>query len=73
MLCVNSSYFIKNQDWKYAEGKHIGDWLGTNNFQIDDKIIETHRGKAKIIFCTGKTLYIEDVFTSQRGQYVIKN
>ena len=69
----NSSLFIEKQDWKYAEGNHIGDWLSKNSFQIKDGIIETSQGKAKIVFCYGKELIIENLKTKERGFYINKS
>ena len=70
---TNSSFYIKNQEWKYAEGTHIGDWLGKNNFEIKDGIIYSNRGKAKIVFSLGRNLIIENIDTQERGFYVNKS
>ena len=55
-IYLNSSFFIENQEWKYSEGTHIGDWLGKNEFEIKDGIIYTNKGNAKIIFSSVKIL-----------------
>jgi len=73
VLYVNSSYYIENQDWKYADGTHIGDWLGKSNFEIKGRIIYTSNGNAKIIFSFGKNLIIENTETQVRGYYVNKS
>ena len=69
----NSSFFIEKQDWKYAEGTHIGDWLAKNSFEINNGIIETNQGKAKVVFCYGKKLIIENLETKEKGFYVNKS
>jgi hypothetical protein len=70
---INSSSFMEKQDWKYAEGTHIGDWLAKNSFEINNRIIETNQGKAKVIFCYGKTLIIENLETKEKGFYTNKS
>ncbi|MFD2564668.1 hypothetical protein [Aquimarina rubra] len=70
---TNSSYYIENQEWKYAEGTHIGDWLGKNNFEIKDGIIYSNGAKAKIVFSIGRNLIIENIETQERGFYVNKS
>lgn len=72
-FCSNSSSFIEKQDWKYAEGIHIGDYLTKNSFEINNRIIETNQGKAKVIFCDGKELIIEKIKTKERGVYINKS
>lgn len=72
-IYLNSSFFIETQEWKYTEGTHIGDWLGKNEFEIKDGIIYTHTGNAKIVFCLGKNLIIENTKTQVRGYYANKN
>ncbi|CAM3999123.1 MULTISPECIES: hypothetical protein [Flavobacterium] len=72
-IYLNSESFIENQDWKYAEGTHIGDWLAKNAFKVSDRIIETNQGKAKIIFCYGKKLIIENLATKEKGFYINKS
>ena len=69
----NSSSFIEKQDWKYAEGAHIGDWLAKNSFEINNGIIETNQGKAKVVFCCGKKLIIKNLETKEKGFYVNKS
>jgi hypothetical protein len=70
---VNSSSYIKNQDWKYSEGTHIGDWLDENNIEINNRIIKSHQGRAKIVFSFGINLVIEDIETKKKGFYVNKS
>lgn len=70
---INSSSFIEKQNWKYATGTHIGDWLSKNSFKIDNSVIETHQGAAKIIFSYGKELIIQDINTKDKGFYINKN
>ncbi len=72
-LYINSSSYIKKQDWKYAEGIYIGDWLSKNSFRINDREIETNQGKARIVFCYGKKLIIENLETKEKGVYINKN
>tara|TARA_R110001606_G_scaffold60528_1_gene142588 strand:+ start:214 stop:495 length:282 start_codon:yes stop_codon:yes gene_type:complete len=72
-LYLNSSSFIEKQDWKYTEGNHIGDWLAKNSFEIDNGIIQTNQGKAKVIFCYGKELIIENLETKEKGFYTNKS
>ncbi len=69
----NSSSFIEKQDWKYAGGTHLGDWLAKNSFEINNRIIETNQGKAKVIFCYGKKLIIENLETKEKGFYINKS
>lgn len=69
----NSSLFIEKQDWKYSEGTHIEDWLENNSFKMDNRIIATNQGKAKVIFCYGKELIIENIETKEEGFYINKN
>ncbi|WP_204347089.1 hypothetical protein [Psychroserpens algicola] len=69
----NSSAYIEKQDWKYTEGNHIGDWLSKNSFKVNSGIIETNQGKAKVIFCYGKELIIENLETKEKGFYVNKS
>jgi hypothetical protein len=70
---LNSSSFIEKQDWKYTEGNHIGDWLAKNSFEVNNRIIETKQGKAKVIFCYGKELIIENLETKEKGFYTNKS
>jgi hypothetical protein len=72
-IYFNSDSFIEKQDWKYSEGTHIGDWLGKNQFEINDGIIYTNSGNAKVIFSFGKKLIIENTKTQVRGYYVNKS
>lgn len=73
ILCINSSYYIEKQTWKYSDGVHIGDWLGESNFKIQDGIIYGNSGKAKIVFCFGFKLVIKNIVTGEKGFYVNKN
>lgn len=70
---TNTSFYIENQNWKYAEGAYIGDWLGKNNFEIKDKIIYVNGEKARIVFSIGQGLIIENIDTQERGFYVNKS
>jgi hypothetical protein len=72
-LYINSSFFIERQEWKYANGTHIGDWLGKNSFQINSGVIHTNKGKAKIVFSFGTKLIIENIETKERGYYINKS
>ena len=72
-IYFNSSGYIRNQDWKYAEGSHIGDWLNKSNFSSADGLIYANRGTAKVILCLGKTLIIENTKTKKRGFYKNKS
>jgi len=72
-LYTNSSNFIENQEWKYADGNHIGDWLLKNSFKINNGIIETNQGRAKIIFCYGTEMIIENIESKEKGFYIKKN
>ncbi|MCK8482258.1 hypothetical protein [Psychroserpens algicola] len=72
-LYINSSFYIENQDWKHGEGTHIGDWLGKNSFIVNDGIIQTDIGKAKIIFSYGRKLIIESLDSKERGLYFNKS
>ncbi|WP_341215221.1 hypothetical protein [uncultured Wocania sp.] len=69
---INSSSFIENQEWKYIDGAHIGDWLTKTNFDIEDRIIHSYHGKAKIVFSFGFRLIIRDIRTNQTGFYTNK-
>jgi hypothetical protein len=55
------------------DGTHIGDWLGKNEFKVNDRIIYTNAGKAKIVFSYGRSLIIENTKTQERGYYVNKS
>ena len=70
---VNSSYYIKSQNWKYSDGNYIGDWLAKNSLKIEDRIINAHKGKAKIVFCFMGRLTIENIETGERGTYINKS
>lgn len=70
---VNSAYYIKNQDWKYGQGTHIGDWLVQNKFEIENRTIISNRGTARIIFSYGRKLIIENIKTKERGMYFNKS
>jgi len=71
-LYTNSSIYIENQEWKYVEGTHIGDWLGKGNVQMKDRFIYSGGLKAKVIFTIGPDLIIENIETLERGIYVNK-
>ena len=72
MLYVNSSFYITNQQWKYSNGTWIGDWLSKDNLKMENRIIITKQGKAKIVYCFMGELIIENVQTRKRGVYLIK-
>jgi hypothetical protein len=72
-LYINSSYYIKSQNWKYSDGNYIGDWLAKNSLKIEDRIIYAHKGKAKIVFCFMGRLTIENFETGERGTYINKS
>ncbi len=69
---ANSYFFIGNQQWKYSEGVHIGDWLDKTNSEIKDRIIYSYQGKAKILFSLGFDLIIRDLDTNKTGFYTNK-
>jgi hypothetical protein len=70
---LNSPFFIERQSWKYAGGIYVGDWLAKNTFDINNGIIETTQGKAKVVFCYGKELVLEDLETGEKGHYINKD
>lgn len=72
MLYVNSSFYITNQQWKYSNGTCIGDWLSKDNLKMENRIIITKQGKAKIVYFFMGELIIENVQTRKRGVYLIK-
>jgi hypothetical protein len=72
-IYFNSDNYIKNQEWKYADGAHIGDWLNKTSLTIKDGMIYTSGGKAKILFCYGKGLIIKNSDTGQNGTYINKS
>jgi len=72
LLNFNSKSYIQNQKWKYTDGTHIGDWLNQNNSEINNRIIKGNNGEAKIIFCFGSKLIIENIENGERGYYVNK-
>lgn len=72
LLRFNSIHYIQNQDWKYADGTYIGDWLNHNNIEINDKIIKGNNGEAKIVFCFGYKLIIKNIENGETGYYVNK-
>lgn len=69
-IYFNSSFFIKNQQWKYKDGYHIGDWVKFSNESIDGRTIyKNNKPHIKILFCYGKTLIIKDIATGEKGYY----
>jgi len=72
-LHFNSTNYIRNQEWKYADGTHIGDWLNKSNIEINNRIIKGYNGEAKIIFCFGNKLVVENIENCEKGYYVNKN
>lgn len=70
ILYFNSSYYIENQKWKYSNGTHIGDWLDEGNIKVEDGIVYGSNGKAKVVFCFGFKLIINDIKTGQEGIYI---
>jgi hypothetical protein len=72
IIWINSSSFIENQEWKYSEGAHIGDWLSKSNIEIKDRMIYSYQGKAKIVFSFGSDLIIRDLKTNKTGFYTNK-
>lgn len=73
MTYFNTNHYISNQDWKYADGFTIGDWLSKNTFAINERVIHSNRGKAKIIFCFGFLLIVNDIETKEKGYYSNKS
>ncbi len=73
ILYVNSASFIENQKWKYSNGTHIGDWLDEGNLKIQDGIVYGNSGKAKVVFCYGFRLVIENIETGEKGVYENKS
>ena len=73
LLRFNSTHYIRSQEWKYADGTYIGDWLNHNNIEINDKIITGNNAKAKIVFCFGNKLIIKSIENGETGHYVNKN
>lgn len=73
LLWFNSTHYIRNQEWKYADGTHIGDWLNKNNINIDNKIIRGKNAEAKIVFCFGHKLILKNIENGETGHYVNKN
>ena len=69
----NTNYYISNQDWKYGDGFTIGDWLSKNTFEINERVIHSTSGKAKIIFCFGSLLIVNDIETKEKGYYSNKS
>ena len=69
IVYINSSVFIINQEWKYNEGTHIGDFLDKTNFEIKDRVIYSYQGEAKIVFSLGFDLIIRDLNTNRTGLY----
>ena len=69
----NTNYYINNQDWKYADGFTIGDWLSKNSFEINERVIYSNKDRAKIIFCFGSLHIINDFETKEKGYYTIKS
>lgn len=72
-IYFNSDNYIKNQEWKYAEGEHVGDRLNKSSLTIKDGMIYTPGGKAKILFCYGKGLIIKNSDTGRKGTYKNKS
>lgn len=69
----NTSHYISNQDWKFADGFSIGDWLSKNTFEINERVIHSTSGKAKIIFCFGSLLIVNEIETKEMGYYSNKS
>jgi len=72
LLKFNSKNYIQNQEWKYADGTYIGDWLNHSNIEINNRIIKANNGEAKIIFCFGNKLVVKNYENGQNGYYVNK-
>ena len=54
-LYLNSNFFIRNQQWKYNDGSHIGDFVELNNQTLRYRTV--YKGNvaiAKVVFCFGK-------------------
>lgn len=73
LVHLNSSFFIEKQQWKYWGGAHIGDWLDKSDIEINDRMIYTYQGKARIVFSLGKYLYIKNIETNENGIYINKS
>ncbi|MCL9810135.1 hypothetical protein [Flavobacterium luminosum] len=73
ILYINSSSYIENQTWKYSHGNWIGDWLVNENMKIENRIIYTHKGEAKIVYCFLGQLVVENIATGKKGYYIDKN
>jgi hypothetical protein len=73
LLFVNSPHYIKTQNWKYADGEHIGDWLEKDCFEVDNNFIISNNGKLKIVFCFGFKLIAKDPITGLKGTYINKS
>ena len=73
ILYFNSSNYIENQNWKYSDGKWFGDWFGKGSLKIENRVINTQNGKAKIIYCLMGRLVVENIETGERGTYINKN
>lgn len=69
----NTSHYISNQDWKFADGFFIGDWLSKNTFEINERVIHSTSGKGKIIFCFGSLLIVNEIETKEMGYYSNKS
>lgn len=74
ILYFNSNFFIRNQQWKYNEGSHIGDFVELNNQTLRYRTIyKGNAAIAKVVFCFGKTLVIKDVKSGEKGYYSNKS
>jgi len=70
ILYINSNFYIKDVQWKYKDGFHIGDWVNFGDTDLQYRTI--YSGKkaiAKIIFCYGNELIIENIETHEKGYY----
>jgi hypothetical protein len=69
---VNLNLYIKNQDWKYSSGSHIGDFVIFDKSHYDIKGRKIYKeGKiiGKVFVCLWQVLIIKDTESSNFGYY----
>lgn len=59
LIYLNSNLFIKNQEWKYKKGFHLGDYL--TNFESDNTFL-----------CFGLVLIVKNPDKNEFGYYYNK-
>jgi hypothetical protein len=71
-LYVNLNLYIRNQDWKYSRGGHIGDFVTFDQSHYELKgrgIYKDGKIIGKVSICLWQVLIIKDSETNSVGYY----